>query len=306
MFRVFNLLIALLVLSGCATELALEHGSAVAVIPHRVSDTGNIFVGATINGRGPFMFAIDTGASISVVYDDARAKTGIEPTRGIQVQVLGMTGSGLFPVGDVGEIGVGSESWTNARVALLPGTTPAATEIDGILGIDFLSRYAVLYSHKERVLRLYPKEAVAQRDYRGWSTITLHDLRIGDEGAAVYAFYMRIQAESIPTLFDLGASVNLMNRRAARVLDVAVRRPRDRSEIYGVTGGTDVLTRLRVWKLRIGDNVWHNRIFLVGEFPVFEALGIHRQPAAIAGTDFFGQRDFIIDFSRKRLLVRYR
>lgn len=306
MLRVIKLIVACLVLSGCASELVLDHGGAVAVIPHRVSNFGNIVVEATINGRGPFRLAIDTGASISVVYDKARARAGIEPTRGLRVHVHGLTGAGLFPVGDVATIGVGSESWANARVALLPGRTPAAAGIDGILGIDFLSRYAVWYSHGERVLRLYPKEAVAQRDYLGWSPISLHELRIRDAGAAVYVFYMHIDSESIPTLFDLGAAVNLMNRRAARALDVAVRRAPDRADVYGVTGRAEVLTRLRVWKLRIGDSVWHNRTFMVGEFPVFEALDLHRQPAAIVGTDFFGQRDFIIDFSRKRLLVRHR
>jgi hypothetical protein len=241
-----------------------------------------------------------------VVYDKARAETGIEPTSGVQAHVLGMTGSGLFPVGDVAEIRVGSASWTNVRVALLPNITPVTMGMDGILGIDFLSRYAVLYSHKERVLRLYPKDAVAAFSYVGWSSISLKDLRISDHDATVYAFYMHIQAERIPTLFDLGASVNLMNRRAAQSLDVMLRNPRHPSDVYGVTGSTPVLAKLSIWRLKIGDNVWRNRVFLVGEFPVFEMLDIHRRPAAIVGTDFFGQRDFIIDFSRKRLLVKHR
>jgi len=39
---------------------------------------------------------------------------------------------------------------------------------------------------------------------------------------------------------------------------------------------------------------------------VFEALGLSRRPAAIAGSDLFGSRDFIIDFARQRLLVKSR
>ena len=67
---------------------------------------------------------------------------------------------------------------------------------------------------------------------------------------------------------------------------------------------TEVLAELRVWRLRINNSIWRNRVFLVGEFPIFETLGLERSPAAIAGADLFGKRDFIVDFTRRRLLVK--
>jgi hypothetical protein len=215
-----------------------------------------------------------------------------------------MTGSGVFKLGKVNEIRIGEEPWTNARVALLPDTSPSASRIDGILGIDFLSQYAVLYSQQERVLRLYPKEIVADDTYQGWSEIPLRELRVGDGNVAVLVFDMHIDAERIPTVFDLGATVNVMNWRAARALDLLVRRPQRDPEVIGVSGSTEILAELRVWRLRIDNSTWRNKVFLVGEFPLFGALGIDGRPAAVAGTDFFGQRDFIIDFARERLLVR--
>jgi predicted aspartyl protease len=257
-------------------------------------------------GLGPFRFAIDTGASISVIYKDATAKLGIDPIPGIQVNVLGMTGSGIYPLGRVDEIRVGSERWNNARVALLSNTEPLADRIDGILGVDFLSQYAVLYSQRERALHLYPKKVVADTAYDGWDRIALRHLRVGDGNVAVFVFDMRIDTERIPTVFDLGATVNLMNQPAARALDVLVRRPRSTPEVHGVSGSTEILAELHVWRLRINNSLWRKKIFLVGEFPVFEALGLSRRPAAIAGSDLFGSRDFIIDFARQRLLVKSR
>jgi hypothetical protein len=188
----------------------------------------------------------------------------------------------------------------------LPGPTTDATRIDGILGVDFLSQYAVLYSQQERVLLLYPREFVAEHSYKGWDRIPLRELRVGRGNVSVLVFDMRIDAENIPTVFDLGATVNLMNRRAARALDIPVRRPQRKPEVLGVSGSTEVLAELIVWRLLINDSLWRNKVFLVGEFPVFEALGLDARPAAITGTDLFGRRDFIIDFARQRLLVKSR
>jgi predicted aspartyl protease len=306
MTRRVILILACLLITGCAAELILDKEGALAVIPRQVSETGHIVVETRLNGRGPFRFVIDTGASISVVYESARESAGIEVIPNLQVRVLGMTGSGLFPLGQVDEIRVGDEPWRDARVALMPRPAISAERIDGILGVDFLSRYAVLSSQQERVLRLYPRELVADDVYLGWERIVLRELRVGDGNVAVFVFDMYIDGEHIPTVFDLGATVNVMNRRAARALDIFVRRPRNISEIHGVSGSMEVLAVLQVWRLWINKSLWRNRTFMVGEFPVFEALGLSRQPAAIAGTDLFGRRDFIIDFARQRLLVKSR
>ena len=66
------------------------------------------------------------------------------------------------------------------------------------------------------------------------------------------------------------------------------------------------MTEVVAWTLQISDMSWRNRSFLVDNFPIFEALKVSDIPVAIAGTDFFRQRDFIVDFARKRLLVRSR
>jgi len=304
MTRLVILILVCLAATGCASELVLDTEGALAVIPRRISDTGHIIVETKLNGHGPFQFVIDTGASISVIYEGARAKVGIEPLANIQVHVLGISGSGLFPLGQVAELRVGDELWKNARVALLPDNVPRAMRVDGILGTDFLSQYAVLHSRQDRVLLLYPRELVSDRSYRGWDRISLRNLRVGHGDAAVFVLDMYIDAQHIPAVFDLGAAASLMNRRAVTALDVPVRRPRAMPEFQGVSGSSEVLAELHVWRMRINNSIWRNRIFLVGEFPVFHTLGIDRRPAAIAGADLFGERDFIVDFARQRLLVK--
>ena len=306
MTRLVILGLACLAATGCATELVLDTDGALAVIPRQTGASGHIVVETKLNGQGPFRFLIDTGASISVVYEHARAEIGIEPLPNIKARVFGMSGSGLSPLARVAEISVGNELWQDARVALLPNTSPHAGRVDGILGVDFLSRYAVLYSNQDQVLLLYPRELVAERSYLGWDSVALRDLQVGDGNIAVLVLDMYIEGKHIPAVFDLGATSSLMNRRAARALDIAVRAPQSARDVHGVSGSTEVLAELRVWRLRISKSTWRNRTFLVGEYPVFRTLGLDHRPAAIAGVDLFGKRDFVIDFTRRRLLVRSR
>lgn len=304
MARLFAALAILLTISGCASPLVLDQDGALAVIPHEIGASGQIVVETMLNGEGPFRLALDTGASISAIFEDARSAAGIQPAGGEMVHVQGISGTGFFPIARVREIAVGSETWANARVALLPESPSISAHVDGILGVDFLSRYAIWYSQRERVVRLYPREVVAERSYLGWNHIPLFNMRVGTGDVTTLALEMFIDGKRIQALFDLGATVNLMNRRAARALDVPVRRPRYIPDVWGVTGKTEVLVELVVWRLQIEHMQWTRRSFLIGDFPVFEALRINNRPAAIAGAGFFKDRDFIIDFSRKRLLVR--
>ena len=304
MTRLVIFVLTCFAVSGCASRLVLDTEGALAVIPHRISDTGYIVVETRLNGLGPFRFVIDTGASISVIYERARARVGIEPLPHTSVHVFGISGSDTFPLAKVAEIRVGGEVWRDARVALLPDNTPITTGVDGILGLDFLSRYAVLFSREDQVLLLYPRELVPERSYLGWDNVELRELRVGDGTAAVFVLDMHIDTEHIPAVFDLGTTVSLMNTHGARALDILVRRPRTMPDVHGVSGSSEVLAELRVWRLRINSSIWRHRVFLVGDFPVFHTLGLDRQPAAIAGADLFGERDFIVDFTRRRLLVK--
>jgi hypothetical protein len=306
MARISAILATLAVLSGCASELLLEQDGALAIVPRQFGDSGHIVVEVMLNGHGPFDFALDTGASISAVFDKARAESSIEAVPGRDVYIFGMTGAGTFPITNIDRITFGQEEWLGARVALLPDDEQFAKSIDGILGVDFLSRYAIYYAQQERTVRLYPRELVAERAYHGWNSVPLYDLRVGNTDITMLAFDLKIGIDRIPALFDLGATVNIMNRRAARLLHVPVQRARDVQEVWGVTGFTGGLTEVIVRQLRIREMHWWNRRFVVGDFPVFEVLGTSGQPLAIAGSNLFREHDFIVDFERKRLLIKSR
>ena len=296
------LILTLWLVPGCAS--VLDEDGALTVIPYRIAGSGQIVVDATINEMGPFAFAFDTGASISVVFDNVRDDTGLECVADRQVVIQGMVGSGRFPIAIIDRLRLGNEVWADARLAAMPGGELARNSIDGILGVDFLDRYAVSFSTEEKVLRLYAPEAVRERSYRGWEAVPLRQMSVGKGGSNIYVVDIRIGSVTIPALLDLGATSNIMNWRAARALRVRPVRPQETSEIAGAVESAPIVAQLEVKALKTGDLRWARKTFIIADFPVFGVLGLDDLPVAIIGAELFSRRDFVIDFTKHRLLVK--
>lgn len=300
-FRIIGLALAL-ALSGCAS--VLDEDGALAVAPYDIEEHGRIVIEARVNGRGPFSFALDTAASISVVFDDLRDELALEPVPGKSVFIHGAVASGRYPLVGIDRVEVGREVWVDPEIASLPGGTIASANIDGILGVDFLGRYAVGFTTRDRAVRLYPPDLVGQRSYRGWASIPLEPEYIGESGAAVFFLDINIGDQRIPAAFDLGAGLNLINWAAARNLGLSPDDWRDEDLLSGAIGTTRVFRRVRVDEVTTGRIRWQNEVFTVTDLEIFKTLQHDVTPCAILGSGLFTQRDFIIDFPRARLLVK--
>jgi len=303
MRNIFPSFVLGLFITGCAAELVLEKDGALAVIPREDHSSTHLLVETMVNGEGPFRFAIDSAASISVIVESTAKAANVEINTDRRVLLRGMTGSGTYPTATADQISIGGLTWVPPVLAWLPDNLPISKRMDGLLGTDFLGEYAVAYYAGERVMRFYPKQIVEGQGFRGWISVPLYKMHIEKGEATVYVFNVIISGERVPTILDIGADASLMNHRAARTIGVRTRR-RTGGSMTGATGPTISATELIFWEVWMGDHVWHRRNFLVADFPVFEALGLQRRPAAIAGIDLFRDHDFIIDFAGERLLVR--
>lgn len=297
-------IVAFSLASGCAS--VLDEDGALTAIPYRIGVSGQIVVNAEINDQGPFAFAFDTGASISVVFDEVRERIGLECVADRAVVIQGMVGSGRFPIAIIDRLRLGNEVWADARLASMPGGALADTDFDGILGLDLLNHYAVSFSTEDRALRLYAPESLRERSYKGWAAIPLHELSIGKGGSTVYVIEIRIGSVTIPALLDLGATSNIMNWRAARALEIRPLSPQRPGEISGAVESAPIAAQLEVRVLKTGNLRWPRKTFVIADFPVFSVLGVDDRPMAIVGAELFNRRDFVIDFTRRRLLVKTR
>ena len=299
-FRMLGLA-AVVALSGCASVLDLD--GALAIVPYNIEEDGRIVVEASIDGQGLYDFVLDTGSSISVVFDAPRDELSLEPIPGMTVIVHGITASRQFPLLNIGRLEVGREVWTDPRIVSIPSETTATVSIDGILGIDFLRRYAVGFSTRDRVLRLYPPDLVAQKSYRGWASIPLQAVHVGASGPVMYFVDIEINGSKIRAVFDLGAGFNMINWPGARSLGLAPPRLRDGNRMSGALDSSPIAARVNAEEVTTARIRWRNEQFSIADVEIFETLMLGDSPAAILGASLFTQRDFIIDFVRSRLLV---
>jgi predicted aspartyl protease len=282
----------------------LNEDGALAIAPYDINENGRIVVEAQVNGQGPFAFALDTGASISVVFDELREKLAIEPVPGKAVTIHGVVTSGKYPLLSISRLAIGREVWADPRIVSLPGETAANTGIDGILGVDFLRRYAVGFSTRDRVIRLYQPDRVDRRIYRGWTSVPLEPEYVGDTGAALYFFEIEVGGHKIPAVFDLGSGLNMINWAAANSLGLDTVDSRNDDLLSGAIESAPVVARLRIDEMTTGRVRWRDEEFTIADLEIFTTLMRCVTPCAILGAGLFTQRDFIIDFARSRLLVK--
>jgi hypothetical protein len=291
-----------LVLCGCARTLSQE--GALTVVPYDLQDSGRIIVDVQINDRGPFPFALDTAASISFIFDKVRNELGLETVPETSATVRGLVASGRFPLVGVDRLQVGSEIWSDIELVSLPGETDATAGIAGILGIDFLRRYGVGFSTRDRVVHLYPPHLVRNRSYIGWASVPLAPFSIGESTEPLYLLEVEIGGRTLPALFDLGAGLNMMNPSGARFLRLVPADAEESTVLSDVLESTPLLVRLKSEAVTTADIHWQNEEFLIADLEIFSTLMRKDSPLAILGAGLFNQRDFVIDFDRNRLLVR--
>jgi predicted aspartyl protease len=295
-------LAAVFVLSGCASVLDLDH--ALAIAPYHIEGSGRIVVEARVNGQGPFDFALDTASTISAVFYELRDELELEPIPGKVVTVHGAVASGRFSLLNINRLEIGGEIWADPRIVSLPGENAAGASIDGLLGVDFLRRYAVGFTTADRVVRLYPPDLVARRSYRGWASVPLEAKPVRGSGAALYFIDIEIDGRKIAAIFDLGAGLNIINWAGAHNLGAVPLVMRRDYQISGALEDLPIATRLEAEAVTTSGIRWRNEMFSVADLEVFETLMLRDSPAVILGAGLFTQRDFVIDFVRSRLLVR--
>jgi predicted aspartyl protease len=109
-----------------------------------------------VNDEGPFIFALDTGASSTVLSSEAAQMLGIEST-GIP-QMTGAGGAMQGASGLVRSLAVGNARLENLTVAtadfLVMLSQIVKTKLDGIIGYNFLKEFKVEIDYPNEMLRL--------------------------------------------------------------------------------------------------------------------------------------------------------
>ncbi|MBI3548688.1 MAG: aspartyl protease family protein [Elusimicrobia bacterium] len=103
---------------------------------------GGVFVRATVNGKATFKLMVDTGASVTVLYQNAIGALGLEGKEPLATAQLTVA-NGNKVTGRVfraDSIRIGKSVVRNTPFVVVPGPPPTG---DGLLGMTFLSHFSV-------------------------------------------------------------------------------------------------------------------------------------------------------------------
>ncbi|KAF0176689.1 MAG: peptidase A2A, partial [Caulobacteraceae bacterium] len=145
MRRIVTVLWAVLLLA-CAEAGAAERSRppgapatdpVIYAAPTTRDGIGRIMAPVWLNGQGPFLFIVDTGANRTVLAPETARALGIDANGAARAVVHGVTGSESAPLARVRELRVGRIVRRDVEMPVVSSRIHAAA--DGMLGADNLA-----------------------------------------------------------------------------------------------------------------------------------------------------------------------
>jgi predicted aspartyl protease len=256
-----------------------------------------ILVPAQVNGRGPYQFILDTGASHCLVSQGLSATLGVQPDE--ERDATGAGGRVKLALGHVSSLAVGSVQQGNVRVAItdqleLIGAA-IQTHVDGGLGFSFLKDFVVMIDYRERVLRLIPPAEGRVDDAQGRGLIPLKlaspskplvlvPALVNDQGPFQFAV-------------DTGASRTMLSSELAARLAI------ETTDDGPVTGGGGQIKMLAgsVRSLVVGEAIVRDLAIGAGDFIGMLSVAVGAKLDGIIGYNFLSQFMVTIDYPRSAL-----
>lgn len=289
--------------AGCAT---LPPPTPEATnVPYRI-DYGGLFVAPVrINGKGPYDFIVDTGATATVIYENARRSLDLTPSDEQKKFIHGVAESGFYPVVNLDSISVGDANMPSVDAVLLPDWNEQRHP-GGILGLDFLNRHIVVFNTKHQTLDLYPPDADPRALFSGWRRIALKPDQSLTTAYPLMFFDVFINNVRMEAILDTGATIPIINWAGAVRLGLrqTYRNLRKRWRIQGATGTFAPEAILRADGIQADQLAWRSVTLLVKDTPPLTYLGREDVPLVIMSAGFFDKNDFAINFAEPAVYVR--
>jgi predicted aspartyl protease len=275
---------------------ALADPEPLFAAPTRLDRIGRVMTHVMVNGKGPFRFVIDTGASRSTLAPHLARALALKPSVGRNVMLNGVTGAAEVPTVAVDSIEIGALRFEKQDLPVI--FTSIMGNADGILGVagfqdqridvDFKrDRVSVIESNGKRP----HYSMVTARATRNVNGLMIVDVRVG----------RRIRAKAV---IDTGAERSLGNL----VLQAAMNKNRTKKRevvaavVHGATPDIADGDVQEIKEATIGDMTLTNMDVIFADFHVFKLWGLDKEPAMLIGMDMLGVLErLVIDYRRNEV-----
>jgi len=245
-----------------------------------------------INGKGPYRFIVDSGATRTVISSRLAAE-------------LGLPSAGTVPLHSVGgESDVPAVQIDNLYVGALPAKAIVAPVLDeanlggeGILGIDTLAHKKVVIDLVHHRMSVEPADTVIRRAAANEIVVTARSrfgqLVLADADVSGQHVYAIVDTGSMVTIGNSVLQDKLVQHKRAIPQPVT---------ITDVTGRKIVASYAPIRDLRLGAFHMSNVTIAFDDAHVFERFGLTKKPAMLLGMDMMQAFTRVsIDFARRRV-----
>ena len=261
-------------------------------IGFRVGQDERMTVQVRIEGRGPFRFLVDTGATRTVVSTAIADRLAL--TIGPVARLHSTGGTSLVSTAIVPRLELGPGRVRHVEAALLEATDMGA---DGIIGVDSLRSDKVIFDFRTRLISIVPPRQ-RMRDEQG-TVVVRGKLKQG------HLIVTSAAANRVPltAILDTGSDITMGNAALRHALE---RRGRlgapERLSMKSVTGEILQGDAFHMRNVTVGGAVLHDLVILFAASPIFHRLGFEDRPAMLIGMNALRGFDQVtIDFAAKRL-----
>ncbi len=249
-----------------------------------------------VNGRGPYLFVVDSGADTSVV--GLRIARDLQLPLGTPVTLNNMTDRNIVDRVHVEELSLGPSTIRNLQL-------PALREADlggaGMIGIDALARQRLMMDFEKRLIRVED----ASRPVRSQPGDIVVTARL--QRGQLILTEVKAGRLTLDAVIDTGSQITIGN---SALRDKLIRRRIGKFRTVtatGVTGKTVQLQLAHVGELRLGPVILRNVPMAFADVPPFEVFGLADKPALLLGTDLLETfRRISLDFRARKVRFQLR
>jgi predicted aspartyl protease len=267
--------------------------SLLFALPTTRDHVGRVVVAAIVNGKGPFRFIVDTGATHSTITPDLMRALGLTPTDMPTIVLNGITGTAQVSAVTLDKLQTGDLSVDGLLVPVVESQVMVGA--DGIFGAAGLTQKSLSVDFLRNRVEISGtvKAAVRAEALRLHATRVTHGLMILPmQVGGVHAFAV-IDTGSERTLGNLALRDALNERR----------RPGTVAQVTSVYGATAQVEPGEIWRVPtlIIDTLRINDVNVVyGDFHIFKVWDLQSKPAMIIGMDVLGTVSSLgIDFKNQ-------
>ena len=270
----------------------------------RLIHGGRLTLQVLIEGQGPFLFAIDTAASASVVADDLASSLGLRRSGPITMHTL--IGREVVEAVTAGRIRSGGLDRSGVRLAV--ASRGGLDGADGLIGADLLSGSRLILEFKGRNWARISRSRPPPIGFFD-APNTVNPLADGGRPGIGGPITLEGRSRGAPIriIVDTGAQVSLINRPAmagGRASPLLLDDGTDRIPVMSPTGSSAIASAVLLHDLHFAGVALRRMPVLAGDFHVFRHWGYGDVPAILMGVDILGLFEtVIVDLGRGEIML---